>query len=150
LIKTERDGREMFKTDTGIWIEKFLPDCAGGAPIPGGPPDVTPQPGGPRGRPIRGGGGGRGGPPGPNPGMMGGPAGDTCSTITVLCRGLDLSSVKAGANDSMAFLLKNNLTGSSLISSNTTLGEIKLDNTSYQVPTFTVQVNIGLKKPLKL
>ena len=68
-----------------------------------------------------------------------------------MCRGLDLSGVKAGANDSMAFLLKNNLTASSLISSNdTTLGEIRLDNTSYEVPTFTVQVNIGLKKPLKL
>jgi type IV pilus assembly protein PilM len=150
LIKTERDGREMFKTDTGIWIEKFLPDCAGGALPPGAPPEAAPQPGGPRRGPRGGGGGGRGGPQGPNPGMMGGPAGETCSTITVLCRGLDLSSVKAGANDSMAFLLKNNLTGSSLISSNTTLGEIKLDSTSYQVPTFTVQVTIGLKKPLKL
>jgi hypothetical protein len=50
----------------------------------------------------------------------------------------------------MAFLLKNNLTSSSLISSNTTLGEIRLDNTTYRVPTFTVQVNIGLEKPLKL
>ena len=58
--------------------------------------------------------------------------------------------MKPVANDSMAFLLKNNLTASSMISSNTTLGEIRLDNTSYQVPTFTVQVNIGLKKPLKL
>ena len=76
--------------------------------------------------------------------------GETCSSITVLCRGVDLSGVKAGANDSMAFLLKNNLTASSLIASNTTLGEIRLDNTSYLVPTFTVQVTIGLKKPLKL
>lgn len=50
----------------------------------------------------------------------------------------------------MAFLLKNNLTASPSISSNTTLGEIRLDTAAYLVPTFTVQVNIGLKKPLKL
>ena len=150
LIKTERDGRELFKTDTGIWIEKFQPDCAGGTPPPpvaspdGGGPGAPP-PGGPRRR------GGRfGGPPGASSSGAPAMAGETCSTITVLCRGLDLSAIKAGANDSMAFLLKNNLTASSLISSNTTLGEIRLDNTSYRVPTFTVQVTIGLKKPLKL
>jgi type IV pilus assembly protein PilM len=150
LTKTERDGRELFKTDTGIWIEKFQPDCAGGAPptpvaSPDGGGPGAPPPGGPRRR------GGRfGGPPGASSGGPPALPGETCNTITVLCRGLDLSGIKAGANDSMAFLLKNNLTASSLISSNTTLGEIRLDNTSYRVPTFTVQVNIGLKKPLKL
>lgn len=149
LIKTERDGKEMFKTDTGIWFEKFIPDCAGNAPAafaaaPDPATGAQPAPGvppGPRRRGARG---------GPAPGQGGPSGGEGCSTITVLCRGVDLTSVKAGANDSMAFLLKNNLTASSLISSNTTLGEIKLDNATYLVPTFTVQVNIGLKKPLKL
>jgi hypothetical protein len=151
LIKTERDGRELFKTDTGIWIEKFQPDCAGGAPPS---PVAAPDGGGPGAPPggMRRRGGRFGGPPGGGGGGGGGStmAGETCSTITVLCRGLDLSGIKSGANDSMAFLLKNNLTSSSLISSNTTLGEIRLDNTTYRVPTFTVQVNIGLEKPLKL
>jgi type IV pilus assembly protein PilM len=152
MLKTERDGKELFKTDTGIWIEKFLPDCAGGAVPPGSAVDAPPGAGpGPGGGP---GGGGRRPPrrPGPPGATAGGSSlpGETCSSITVLCRGVDLSGVKAGANDSMAFLLKNNLTASSLIASNTTLGEIRLDNTSYLVPTFTVQVTIGLKKPLKL
>jgi type IV pilus assembly protein PilM len=149
MIKTERDGREMFKTDTGIWIESFVPDCASGAPrSPVAAPDRGPAGAGPGPRRARGG-GRSGAPPG---GQSTSPAGqdDVCSTITVLCRGVDLSGVRPGANDSMAFLLKNNLLASSLLASNTTLGEIKLDSSAYQVPTFTVQVTIGLKQPLKL
>jgi type IV pilus assembly protein PilM len=153
MIKTERDGKEMFKTDTGIWIEKFVPDCAGVTPPGSAPAAPAAGPGG--------------GPAGPGPAMRrpgpggrvrdprpagpgGAPGEDGCSMISVICRGVDLSGVKPGANDSMAFLLKNNLTASPSISSNTALGEIKLDSAAYGVPTFTVQINIGLKKPLKL
>jgi hypothetical protein len=65
---------------------------------------------------------------------------------------LDLStgSGKAGANDSLAFMLKNNLLSSPSVSSNTTLGEIRLVPTTNTVRTFTVQMNIGLKNPPKL
>jgi len=141
MIKTERAAKDTFKTDAGIWIERFTPDCV--APQPKNP--VAPPPEAP-GQGIR-------------PGRVGrqtlrrptepeGPG--TCNSLLVLCRGVDLNSVKPGANDSLAFMLKKNLEASPLISSNTTLGEIVSHPTTNGISTFTVQMSIGLKKPLKL
>src|SRR6185436_15395744 len=42
MIRTERAGKEQFKTDTGIWIEKFSPDCAGKIEAGSGPAVAAP------------------------------------------------------------------------------------------------------------
>src|SRR5881394_713099 len=67
MMQTERAGKGKFNIDTGFWIERLAPDCAGGTPAAMTPAAVNPPPGG-------GPGGRRGGPGGGGPGG-GGPGG---------------------------------------------------------------------------
>jgi type IV pilus assembly protein PilM len=103
LLKTEREGKAKFNTETGIWIERLAIDCpppgAGGAGI-----DMTNQP------PVRPRGRGRA----PS---MADTRGD-CNTISLLCRAADLSHIAPDANDKFAYLLSDQLKASSLLSSN--------------------------------
>ena len=151
LIKVEREGKVQFKTDTGIWIERFMPDCASAgpsvavvvdAPAPGGPA------GGPPGQPGRGGRGGRNRPGGP--GGLGGPGGpggpNNCSTISVTFRGLDLTHVAPDASSTFAYNLAKELKANPLFSTNSGL----VGALSPQGLTFTVQMQITPKQPLKL
>ena len=146
LIKVEREGKGQFKTDTGIWIERFAPDCAGAGssvavaapvdvPPAGGPPGGPGRPGnrGPRNRP---GGGGPGGPGGPN----------NCNTINVTLRGVDLTSVAPDASSTFAYNLAKELKSNPLFSTNSGL----VGALSPQGLTFTVQMQITPKRPLKL
>lgn len=156
MMKTERAAKDTFKMDSGIWIERFTPDCAGGGPRTAAPgagesaPRTGPAPAGRSPTPGRTAGPNRRGGPNPSGATIRGD--DACNSVTVICRAVDLStgSGKAGANDSLAFMLKNNLLGSPSVSSNTTLGGIQLEASTNGIRTFTVQMNIGLKKPLKL
>ena len=150
LMKTEREGKAQFKTDTGIWIERFTPDCAGAGPafvpapndaVPGGPGGRGPGgrgPGGPGGR-------GSGGPGGRGPG--GGPSDSACSTISIICRGVDLTQVAPNANTTFAFMLDKELKASPLLSA-TNSGIV--GNLSPEGKEFTVQVVVTPKQPLKL
>jgi type IV pilus assembly protein PilM len=166
LIATERKATEQFKVDTGVWIERFVPDCSGqsavaGAVAPGAPPMATPGPRG-RGRGFGGpGADGFGGPGGPRRGPRGGGAGvpggaDTsagppCETITLLVRAVDLvqRTGKADSNLELAYLLEKELKASSMfVSTNTGFppgGAVVPEG-----DTFTFQMHIALKNPLKL
>jgi type IV pilus assembly protein PilM len=172
MIKTERDGRQMlkekFKTDapTGIWIEQFQPDCAGthgapdaqGVPAAGGPgapggPNTPPGAGPGPARPRRGGpGGGRGGGPGGgNPMTFAAGREDICQTINVLCRGVDLTHVAPNAASDFVYLLDQNLKASSMLHTNSSIvGDLKPDDAAFGVKTFTIQVVVAPKRPLKL
>lgn len=167
MIQTERDGKAEFKTDTGIWIERFVPDCAGGtpaamapgAPVPGAAPAMPP--GGRRGPGGGGPGGfGRGGPGGGRgPGGFGGPAAnlpagraEECSTVSVVCRGVDLTHVAPNANTTFAFLFDKNLKTNSMFSATNSgiVGNLSPDDVTFKSKTFTIQANITPKRPLKL
>ncbi len=166
LIATERKASEQFKVETGVWIEQFVPDCSGRAPVAGAaaPPPSTPPPGfgGRRGRP----GGGGGGPPqldggggGPNRrrgdgGTMAGgsaAAGVPCETITLVVRAVDLvqRTGKADSNLELAYMIEKELKASSMfVSTNTGFppgGSVVPDG-----DTFTFQMHVALKNPLKL
>ena len=148
LIKVEREGKTQFKTDTGIWIERFAPDCAGAgpsvalaapvdAPPAGGPPGgAVRPPRGPRNRPGGGGPGGFGGPGGPN----------NCNTINVTLRGVDLTSVAPDASSTFAYNLAKELKSNPMFSTNSGL----VGALSPQGLTFTVQMQIIPKRPLRL
>lgn len=155
MIKTEREGKAQFKTDVGIWIERFVPDCTM-APTrnPNEGDAAAPPPGG-------GGPGGRRGPGGRGPGgRMGGPgrgpggsAVDVCSTINILCRGVDLTSVAPDANAKFVLgVLDNELKSSPmLVASNSQVtGNLALDEVTFPAKTFTLQIRVTPRRPLKL
>jgi type IV pilus assembly protein PilM len=103
MLKTEREGKAKFNTETGVWIERLAIDCpppgAGGVGI-----DVTNQP------PVRPRGRGRA------PSMA--DARGDCNTISLVCRAADLSHIAPDANDKFAYILSDQLKGSSLLSTN--------------------------------
>jgi type IV pilus assembly protein PilM len=138
LMRTERLGKEKFKVDTGIWIERLTPDCgtAAAAEAPAA---------GPRGR------GGRR--PGPAAGAPGGAQPGTCTSIRVLCRGVDINSRvqnMGAANNTFAFDLERQLQASPMLSTNTSILNLTPDDTTFGYKTFTVEVVISPKRPLKL
>jgi len=155
LIRTERAGKEQFTVDTGIWIERFVPDCVSGAPVTAAPGEAMPPGGGRRGGP--GPGGRRGGGPG-GPGGGGGPRGpDSCNTINVVCRGVDLTTRVAAeaakANITFAFTLDRELKASPSFLGGTSsgiIGNLSPDDTTFLYKTFTVQCTITPRRPLKL
>ena len=150
MIKTEREGKAQFKTDVGIWIERFTPDCtvavtASSAPVEASPAAPVPGPGGrrPRGGPGRGG-------PGRGPG---GPTGDLCSTINILCRGVDLTPVAPNANTTFALgVLDKELKSSPMLnaSNSQVTGNLTLDDKTFEAKTFTLQISVTPKRSLKL
>lgn len=155
MIKTERAGKEEFKTDTGIWIESFRPDCAvsgpAGAMIP---VDAAPPPAAaaavPPGRPGRGVGGGgsmrnRGGGGGISAG--GSPGNMPCSTISVTCRAVDLTPVAATANSRFGFILQRELQASPMLNATNSLFISKSEPLNN---TFILDARITPKRPLKL
>lgn len=103
MLKTEREGKAKFNTETGVWIERLAIDCpppgAGGAGI-----DMTNQP------PVRPRGRGRA------PSMA--DARGDCNTISLVCRAADLSHIAPDANDKFAYILSDQLKASSLLSTN--------------------------------
>jgi hypothetical protein len=160
MMRTEAAGKAANKTEVGIWIERFEPDCAGTAPaanIPIAPPTVNPPPGG-RDRGMRGGpggggpGGGRFGPGGRGfRSAEGAPPGSVCSTINIVCRGVDLTHVNANANTAFAFLLDKELKANAMFATNSGILATSLpDETAFPAKTFTIQAVVTLKRPLKL
>ncbi len=172
LMQTERDGKEVCKADTGFWIERFAPDCAGGTLTGQGPAAVNPQPGGgPAGRNPRGGPGGapggggpgvrgnRGGPGGGGPGGFGGrgpglPGGreEECSTITLLCRGVDLTHIAPTNNTAFIYVFERNLKANSMFMATNSelIGSLTPDEATFKAKTFLIQVKVTPKRPLKL
>ena len=170
LMKAERAGKLEFKTDTGIWIEQFIPDCAVNGPpgsnggLPMEVPAAVPIPGvggrGGRGGAPGGGGAGGGGPGGGAPVPLGGGrrgrpvvdpnarSADSCNTIVVICRGVDLTHVAPDANDKFVLgILDKELKASPLL---TATNQVVVGNILTDKETFSVQLSITPRRPLKL
>ena len=71
------------------------------------------------------------------------------ATVTMLCRGVDLTSVSASANTELAFAVLKDLQTSPLLDAEGTQfeGNIDLDATT---GTFTFGITLKLKEPLRL
>ena len=129
MLKTEREGKAKFNTETGIWIERLFVDC----PAPGSTPaeGITNAPGLRRRR--------------------GGAASDAargdCNTIALVLRAADLSHIAPDANDKFAYALSDQLKASSLLSTNSgVVGSISPPERD----TVTLPAMIFPKQPLKL
>ncbi len=149
LLSAEAKGKDQFKVDTGVWIEKFIPDCSGIAGAGGpAPAAVAPPPTGRPGRRPPGAGAGAGG---VSPrAQQSASAVPPCTSITLHLRAVDLTQVtgKADANTTFAFLLENELKANPLFVSTNTGIQDKMS--APEGPTVTFQMHIALKTPLKL
>ena len=122
LIQAEASTKQKLGTDTGIWIEQLAPFSEG--PAEGAAQGGIVPPGAPA-RP---------------------PAADSASTFTIVCRAINLSNMSPGANHDIAFALQTELQASPLFDRETGIsGPESPDDV-----TFTFQVTVKLKQPLKL
>ena len=144
FIRTEDITQNKLKTDTGVWIEQFLTM----APRTGAMPE---RPGG--GGPMGGTEHGRGGPATMDdsaaPTMVQGGPSDQISTITLLCRAVNLQNLVSDGNTPIIYTLESQLKASPLFDEKGTQlqGSIYVDEPS---GTFTFGVVVTLKHPMKL
>lgn len=152
FIKTEDAAKQKLGTDVGLWVETFAPDLPeGGAyaqPAPqqqfsafGGRTgmesremmerygNMAPIPGQPQ--------------PGTEP-----TAQNEIASITMTCRGVNLTQVSPTANKDLAYTLADQINKSGLFAEGTTMGDITIDETSPL--TFSFKLTVKLKRPFKL
>ena len=151
LLVSEEDVRKKLaaqkpNVDVGIWIESMITDpnlgSASAAPAGGGGPSMfTPGMG-------RGGRGMMTAPTPPPPPDAGGAAAGA-STIQLVCRSVNLSSVDPSANTAIAFEVQSQLQSSPMFDPKGTLlsPTITTDDTT---GTFTFGITVALQNPLKL
>ncbi len=158
LIRTEQVTQQKLKTDVGVWIEQFITaaprtDGLDGAAAPA-PVMMNPEAQAMMARRM---------PMGPE-GMMGRrmmqeaapvaavaapQATNEVNTITLKCRAVDLKNVVADANTTIIYALQNELRASTNYfdaEKTEVVGTIVPDETT---GTFTFDVNVTLKHPLK-
>ena len=148
MIRVEKNGKTQFKTDTGIWIEKIYTDCSGSQAVATTATNA-PQAAAPvrlrtgqvvNRRPTR-------------TTQSANVAGTVpvCNFLNVVCRGVDLSHIAPNANITFAYKLDEELKASSMFATNTgVVGNLIADDTTFKAKTFTVDVVLVPKKPLKL
>ncbi|MFO1487040.1 MAG: type IV pilus assembly protein PilM [Verrucomicrobiota bacterium] len=159
MIRTEQVSQQKLKTDVGVWIEQFWsvpPAQPGGDPangIPGGMvpgmPGAMPgryMPVGPEGRFV-----GEGSPPPvlAAPGTDPLQATNEVTTLTLKCRAVNLANVQSDANTTIIYALQNELRSSTNFfdaEKTEVVGTIVPDDAT---GTFTFDVLISLKHPLK-
>ena len=151
MIRTEEVSQQKLKTDVGVWIDEFYstPPTTSGMENQAVPMNVMPDP--------------RRNPRGPDPEMRGRypeappppaptatpEAASGISTLTVKCRAVDLKNVISDANTTIIYALQNELRASTNYfdaDKTEVVGTIVPDETT---GTFTFDVSIALKHPLK-
>lgn len=151
MIDAEVKGKEKFNTATGVWIEKMSFGTSAATspttpttPATGGNPFPTIPRGSGR-RPLPGGGTTPGG---AGPAATGTPAATgVASTITLVCRAVDLTQLKAGANNDFAFMVDAGLKACQQFDpANTGLVGAMSKPADF---TFTFEVAVTLKRPNK-
>jgi type IV pilus assembly protein PilM len=146
LIRAEDDVKKKLSAqksgvETGIWVEQLVMGGGGGAAA------------GPGGMPLPSGGGeSDGGPSAPRPAPAGNPAAAPvagASTITLICRAVNLSNVDSAANTDIAYAVLKAFQEDPLFDPKTTQlrGDITPDDVS---GTFTFGITVGLQNPLDL
>lgn len=133
--------------DVGIWIESMITDPNLGnaaGPVSAGPSMLNM--GGPRGYPGMPGMRGMPAPPPPTPDATAAAAG---STIQLVCRSVNLSSVDPSANTAIAFEVQSQLQSSPMFDPKATVLSPTI-TTDDATGTFTFGITVALQNPLKL
>jgi len=131
FIRSEDDVKKKLSAqkagvETGIWIEQLTAGAAGPAPAgPGASPTPPPADAAPGAQPGSG------------------------STLTLVCRSVNLASVDPSANSDIAYAVLNALQSDPFFDPKATQlrGDITLDETS---GTFTFGITVALKNPLDM
>jgi type IV pilus assembly protein PilM len=151
LIVVEEDSRAKLRSDTGVWIEKFITSSDEGPPPVGRPVNNRPKPSNTT-RPS----------PTTAPSTTGGPkvkaspgspgAGNVIDSVTLICRGVDLTSSSGvpSANTDIAFATEKALKASSLFDSTNTSLTADPIAPDAATGTFSFGVKLKLKRPLKV
>jgi type IV pilus assembly protein PilM len=176
LMRTEQASQQELKTDVGVWIEQFMtttPRAEGmegamqppGYPPTGYPPANDPYRRGPVGEdpyarramppqgmsPEMAARYGATPPPQPDAAAAGGPppATNEIATVTIKCRAVDLKDIRSDANTTIIYALQKALKDSTNYfdaEHTEVVGQIMQDANG----TFTFDVSVALKHPLKL
>ncbi len=173
LISVEASSSAKFHVSTGVWIERFISAPveeanAGSNPFGPGPGMRPPSPPGvgipgedPRMRAMR----ERSGPPAAVPDYAaagsasaspaGGKGGHSSSneidTVTLVCRGVDITSASASADTDIEFALQDALLASPYFDSNPTNTGLAGDHTlDPNTGTFVFGVKLKLRRPIKV
>ena len=161
FIQVEATSKVSLRADVGVWIEKFvstpLEDAGAGTsgPFPVGPGPSGPPANDPRsarrmmltgGQPPE-----AAATPSPAPRRAGQASTNVIETVTMVCRGVDLSSTSPSANTDIEFALQAALLASPMFDPNPTntglMGDNTLDPTT---GTFVFGVKLKLKRPIKV
>ena len=109
--------------------------------------------GGPQGGRGFGGGpqGGRGFGSGGGPRLPGGRE-EECSTVTLLCRGVDLTHIAPTNNTAFIYVFERNLKANSLFMATNSelIGVLTPDDVTFKAKTFLIQAKVTPRRPLKL
>ena len=150
LLQMEADGKETFGVDTAMWVESFEPVIPV-MPVTGPTKPVKKPLGGPRSRP------GPAGDPAPavpavtppvDLALTNAPPTNAITSVIMKCRLLDLKSVGADSNSKFAYMFEGALTNSPYFLPDGTKLSGNLDPAKDGL-TYTFQVNLTLKRPLK-
>jgi hypothetical protein len=132
-LKKENDGQAV---DTGVWVETFEPELPPGSPY--GPTDSALSPGSwdinPR----------AGVAPAANKALT-----NSISRIKLTCRLVDRTKISLSANSDLAFAVRSGLNASQNFT-NAVLGDKGIQRDPSDPTTYTFELTVGLKHPLKL
>lgn len=150
FIQTEERAKQKLAADVGLWVEIFSPDLPEGGAYAAPAPQIA----SPFGAPGIGMdremyeryGGAMGAMPQPQPGAT--TSTNEISSITMLCRGVNLERISPTANKDLAYTLEEEIRKSGLFADGTTMGDITIEPTSPL--TFTFKLTVKLKRPFKL
>jgi type IV pilus assembly protein PilM len=154
LVQAEEKTKQKQNTDVGIWIESFAPlvpassgggftpaAAPAGATADGLPPEYaryfgkgSPEPGGVPSAPASAPAGGE----------------NDIAVINLICKGVDLDRLSPTANNDLVFNLKAEMAGSQMFTNDTSYPMFEPLKKDQDTLTFTVNVAVKLKRPLKL
>jgi hypothetical protein len=84
--------------------------------------------------------------------MLPGGREEVCSTISLVCRGVDLTHIGPNASTTFVYLFDDLLkTNSMFVTTNSGIvGNLSPDETTFKAKTFTIQANVTPKRALRL
>jgi hypothetical protein len=84
--------------------------------------------------------------------MLAGGREEVCSTISLLCRGVDMTQIGPNTTTAFVYLFDDLLKTNSMFAATNSgiVGKMEPDEATFKAKTFTIQANVTPKRPLRL